>query len=160
MSNGTVSWNREHASSVSTRAIARLVRRITGAGALVLLILLASTDRAEAQCVYCGQSESYMEGSTHIEKVKCETGGYARICATRRVRQGRSIVELCEERGQCRRGEVRYRLNSTIESWAWSETRSVKAPPCSDSPTVPQMEANPYAPKVQSRLTVTANDWE
>ena len=153
MSNGTVLWNLGHASSGSTRAIARLVRRIVGAGALVLLMLLASTDRAEAQCVYCAFEDVKVvwDGTNEIVSIPCKDGGYARTCRhTRRIASRWHIEVDCEEQGTCRRGFAKLQIHPAAGSWAWSDTGSVKALQCGSVFSGAPVDSRPAVP---ARLT-------
>ena len=165
MSNGTVLWNLEHASSGSTRAIARLVRRMAGAGALVLLMLVASTDRAEAQCWECGSEVWKWNGTDwYVSDIPCWDGpnGFARRCVQEKRWRGRSegMEVTCRTEGMCRQGQAALRIGAAADLWAWSDSGSLKAPPCDRSPIDATIEMHTTIRSLEAVSAVISNDWE
>jgi len=160
MSNGTVLWNLEHASSGSTRAIARLVRRITGAGALVLLMLLASTDRAEAQCRDCGEPYAgWMNGVPYV-RFNCDEVAYpaALGCVNTAKSRGGYIETECRTFGVCRRGQGTMRVHTHGDLWAWTEVAPALAPRCAPSSHHLEGDTPNSAPVSVPRVTLVENE--
>jgi hypothetical protein len=142
---------------------ARLVRRMLVAAALALVMLFAITDRADAQCSMCGPVHVYERaGGTMVFSQKCveDEQATARTCRFyREQRRNGTEYEWCTEVGRCRR-RAEIRLHSNTESWAWSDSESVKAPPCGGSPVDAPKQMHTSIQRVQAAPALMSNDWE
>jgi hypothetical protein len=144
---------------------ARLVRHMLVAAPLALVMLFAITDRAEAQCWECGSEVWKWNGTDwYVSDIPCWDGpnGFARRCVQEKRWRGRSegMEVTCRTEGMCREQQAALRVIPATDLWAWSDSGSVKAPPCGGSPVDAPKQMHTSIQRVQAAPALMSNDWE